>query len=189
MKVKILIAVGILGVIAGIVLIGGFFKDKAQAIEAKAITKEQAIQIANATEEVREFLKLYPQANLMVFQSCCVPESGVFFAEKCKCIMRQTDPWVVAYSTDKYWDSPVSVRIAINSTSGEIFTKYPKLEYIKNKNYCEKDQDCAIHISGCACSNLIGKDYVRSGIVLETCNPEGLGLNCKCVNNICTAGK
>ena len=191
---KILIGVGILTII-GIVLISGCLEKKQ---ETGKITKKQAIEIASETEEVKEFLKLYPDANLEVKGYCCY--GSVFkYDEDCKLCKSPLEgnerPWGV-----KYWKDEISVGVAIEPKSGEIRDLYPKLEYIKNATYCERDKDCSglrqcpgtYHIpcmTGCA--NIYHKEKIEKETICiqcVACQPcDTPVLFCKCINNTCTA--
>jgi eight-cysteine-cluster-containing protein len=120
-----------------------FFRRECNYTLLTQITEEEAISIANQTEEVQEFLKLYPDANLTTDLDPCCPEIRVGGGD-CECPPEPRYGWVVTYYKGDDWSSAKStaVRIAINSTSGEILAKYPKLEYIRNETYCEYDEDC-----------------------------------------------
>ncbi len=163
----------------------------------KQITESQAIAIANATDEVREFLKLYPDATLDVWESNtgCVEDivKGVG-----GCRHRVPPYWLVMYYHDEndivnnrklYLEEKIPfIRIAIDSQTGEILVKYPKLEYIKNFRYCESDGDCnCAHICH-GCANFINTyriSQLESPICEPVCNPT-INSDCKCLNNTCT---
>lgn len=158
--------------------------NQTQLTEKVIITKEQAIAIANQTEEVQKFLKLYPDAKVNAMQHCCA-EVKVYGGE-CRCIRKPDDNWIVAYCIDRgcwgYRYIP-AVRVAINSNSGEIIAKYPKLEYLKNAIYCGADLDC-LCLSGSGlpfvgCANFIHGP--RLGYGSYECK------DCRCVNNTCMA--
>ncbi len=109
-------------------------------IEQSQITKEQAISIANATEEVQEFLKLYPDAKIITrsFGPYCDPLPCEW-----------TDFRIIYYRDKQTRDKQTVARIDVDGTTGEILAKYPKLEYLKNLRYCESDEDCnCAHIEG-----------------------------------------
>jgi len=130
----------------------------------KQITKEQAMAIANATEEVKEFLKLYPDAELTSYSLV----NGV---------------WTFAYRKSKY-STMESLWVSVNETSDKTIWSIPKLEYIKKWNYCENDEDCEC-VYGCGCYN-----FIYSGLDRD-CESTEEGLlcperGCKCVNNVCT---
>jgi len=154
------------------------------------ITKEQAITIASQTEEFKEFLKLYPDAKVNAMQHCCA-EVKVYGGE-CKCISNPNDNWVVScYVENEGWEFRYisSVRMAINSNSGEIIAKYPKLEYIKNSEYCEEDGDCLCASCCGGCTNFIHEPLIKTqteSILCYVCSCTTSD-NCKCLNNICTA--
>ncbi|MBN2014599.1 MAG: DUF333 domain-containing protein [Candidatus Altiarchaeota archaeon] len=174
-----------------------FYRGECNYTQSK-ITIEEAISIANATEEVQEFLKLYPDANLTAIQDCCA-EVKVYGGE-CKCIQTENDNWLVAYWTGESWHSTYSmaVRIAVNATSGEILTKYPKIEYIENETYCETESDCICLHQFTGCANFIHRENLGLIMLYERCGCPDFcdepcppvicqdDSDCKCVNNTCT---
>ncbi len=115
--------------------------------------------------------------------------------------------WVVVYHKTDAWKSPnaVAVKIGIDAETGEIIAKSPKLEYIKDSTYCEKDEDCRISIKNCSCNNYYNdirppiKLVIRcdeEGICMtvplpqeENCDFRELRISCKCVNNTCASGE
>jgi len=191
-KILIGTGIGILAIIAivAVVLISG-------CVEEKRITEEQAIAIANATEEVQGFLKLYQDANVDVE----VVEVGgcEFIAEttgeyiKCTQEIDKKKGLIVVYWVGEYWKPRYStaVKIGIDTETGKIVSKYPKLEYIKSGVYCETDEECNSTCSscGCACINFINYDWDIYYLKEEAC-PVPIGttidpVECKCVNHIC----
>ena len=203
------ILIGILAII-GIVLISGCVEEKPEVNESinetldqTKITKEQAIAIANSTIEVQEFLKLYPDANVsaievngsfgIVYRVYGIDDdrfANVTFAPD----INYSDPpgWLAAY-----WKGDVlsfsryssAVRVGINAKSDKILAKYPKLEYIKNSKYCEKDSDCSTPKDehGYACWDCVNFIHLAKGVnPVDSCRMPA-PLNCKCINNTCTA--
>ncbi len=136
----------------------------------KEVTEMEAVKIANATEEVREFLNIYPGAKITAFKDCCA--NIKIKGGECKCVRDFNDPWVVITGEKEH----VFVGMAINSTTGEIISKYPKLVYIKNSKYCEQDSDCkyVVNDDAPACDNFI---YYSN-------YPED-NKSCTCMNDTC----
>lgn len=176
-------------------------KEKNQA----KITKEQAIIIANTTEEVQEFLKLYPDATINVTEDeCFCSFDPLVICEMCHHI------YVITYGKE-----PSQVKIAIVPYSsiygdaGHIFDRYPRLEYIKNATYCESDKDCVVLqecpriyyerpcVTGCA--NIYHKAKIEKEaiciqcVACAPCPYECLYIDLskyvKCVNNTCVIEK
>lgn len=173
--------------------------------EEVTITKEQAIAIASQTEEFKEFLKLYPDANVIVEkveEGYCTVTSKVAGDDvkiDCNTAYGKESGWIVAYYFGDSWEysKSTAVRIGIDGQMGKILAKYPKLEYIKNSQYCESESDCK-YIENCliprgvddfgdtiyafeGCLNFIsGKAY---------CDYEREGHFCKCINNTCIVEK
>ncbi len=115
----------------------------------KEITKERAIAIANATEEVKEFLKLYPDAKpeASEFGSRCNaiecdgpwlwmvmyhPTSANLTPEEKNDILNDVANEIKKYKKREAIDLPVQI-IAIDFVTGEILSKYPKIEYYAPK--------------------------------------------------------
>jgi len=180
-----------------------------QMTEQTQITKEQAIAIANATEEVQVFLKLYPDAQLNVkhtideYMACCsgcplsiwrvYPDvilrgsmtrfcsnrEECFSSRPAKC---NEDIWgVMYYYPNDNTSEKITALIELNGTNGEILAKYPKLEYIKKFNYCEQDEDCE-----CALCSGLDLPCCPCGNFIHVRGWDKLSDSCKCVNNTCT---
>jgi len=161
--------------------------------EVEGITKEQAIEIASQTEDVKEFLKLYPDANVNIVEvdNCDMPWYVSNIQIHITATIKYGSPvWVVAYTLNKidvnrHWSAwnDTAVKIGIDSETGEILAKYPKLEYIKNPTYCEGDVDCIAPIDehgySCSCTN-----FIQPVHVMMSCRG-GKPLNCTCLNNAC----
>ncbi|PKP60208.1 MAG: hypothetical protein CVT88_03640 [Candidatus Altiarchaeales archaeon HGW-Altiarchaeales-1] len=122
------------------------------------ITESQAIAIANATEEVQEFLKLYPDTEIKILN---------FYWET---FGVRNDTSEVFY-VGVLWNGSTPLEIAIDHKTGKILAKYPKLEYIKKWNYCENDDDC----------NLIEPICGNLECTLDNSTCEQM---CKCITSI-----
>ena len=150
------------------------------------ITEEQAIAIANATEEVQEFLKLYPDAELKTLQSCCASGKVLRPDMMCKCAVNAKSDWLIEYMAGDEGGYHASARIAIDEYSGEIIARYPEIRYLKNAAYCEKNEDClCLGCSGvarpcCGCWNFVYKGKAFAGAWHS-------GNYCKCINNTCAS--
>ncbi len=142
--------------ISALILISG-------CIEQVTITRDNAISTASQTEEVMEFLKTYPSADIS-------------FSEDAASM-------TVTYSYQK-----LQVKIALEKATGRILSKYPKLEYLKSRTYCEKNEDCVPASSRCACVNFMHV-YPPEGIVEEMCGPSLAVSECVCENNQCIGMK
>lgn len=182
MKNRKAIIIGIL--IVGIILVGSWLIWSNQTV---IITKEQAIDIASQTEEFKEFLKLYPDAKINAAQHCCA-EIKVYGGE-CGCISKPDDNWIVAYCINKgCWESRYipSARVAINSRTSQIIAKYPKIEYIKNEEYCEEKGDCLCASCCGGCTNFIYEPLIKARTENILCFVCACTTNdCKCINNLC----
>ncbi len=180
----------------------GFNKSWFDSLGTAAITTEsQAITIANATEEVKEFLKFYPDAKVFrVFHTtkekplmCCDGPEGLlggaaigrlvegrcndatynYVLSECK-----NEQYGIVYALSN--TSNTFVIIIINGTNGEILAKYLRMENIKNVKYCEEYSDC---MPTCAygCVNNMLKEREK-----KDC--EGMPTyKCECINNTCVA--
>lgn len=158
--------------------------------ERAQITKDRAMAIANSTEEVQLFLKLYPDADVF-----SIYEDPYPIAHTVNPVAGRGDPnpnpsWLITYSVKSRSTPPSSsFRIAISKDTGEIVAKYPKLEYVKDEGYCEKDVDCSAPKDeefdryGCYCVNSI---HVAKGINPIMSCAAFIEPACKCISNICT---
>ncbi len=162
-KTKILIGVGSLAII-GIVLISGCVEQlvppEQNQTNQTIITEERAIEIAMGTEEVKEFLKLYPDAELTSYSLV-------------------NDVWTFVYRKGEY-STIESLWISVNKTSGETIFSDPKLEFLKNRTYCELDEQCVCLE---ACVNYISYPKTEFHDVGK-CSQHN---DCKCINNTCVS--
>jgi len=165
---------------------------KVQNTQAQ-ITESKVIAIAKATEEVKEFLKLYPDADLTAFQTGWCDMMWQVRGVYVKCgqeIDKLT--WVVSYHKGEGWQptNAVAVKLGIDAKTGEISAKYPKPEYIKNKTYCENDGECLCASCCGGCADFIYVPLIKAqseNILCYACSC-ATGDNCKCVNNACGGG-
>ncbi len=123
-------------------------------------SEEEAIEIASGTEEVKEFLKLYPDADLFSYSLV----NGV---------------WTFVYRKSEN-HTIESLWIAVNETSSETISSAPKLEFLKNRTYCELDEQCmCLEV----CVNYISNPKTEFHDVRK-CSQNN---DCKCINNTCTS--
>jgi len=164
--------------------------------ESKQTSKEEAIEIANKTEEVKEFLKFYGKCDGCVSTYSvgkttligCVEYTTIFMcdsksakSDKSSCAW-QIEYWVSDACSFRYPNgNKTRITIAIDANSGMILAKNPKLEYIKDVRYCQSDDDC-VCLSGSGvrflgCNNFIhGPTHFAGYYKCE---------KCKCINNSC----
>ncbi|ODS42692.1 MAG: hypothetical protein MSIBF_05160 [Candidatus Altiarchaeales archaeon IMC4] len=169
-----------------------------RASSGKQITVSQAIAKARATEEVQEFLKWYPDAGVSVvegYEGCELVAVTEDAKIKCTRELLKKDGLIVAYWVGENLEgrAATAVRIGIDAQTGEILAKYPKLEYIKNPEHCEKDNDC-IHLRYVdTCANFVGERYISSQSCAMSSSGTACGMHgefnwttsCKCINNTC----
>lgn len=157
-------------------------------IPAPAVTEAQAIAAASATEGVQTFLGLYPDAKVAVADigGCewAAELKGIYV--KCSQEIDAKRRIVVAYWTGDTWKGrhSTAVKVGLDPGSGEVIATYPGQGYIKDVVHCESDGDCAIHVHGCSCTNMIWKDHVPEGIEAEACDQAGM--TCVCRDGTCT---
>ncbi len=179
-------------------------------INPEQITKEEAIAIANATDEVQEFLKLYENyISISVEEGCiehdmeCVERAGLCgcydcCVRDCNCTKQG---WGVHYRIDTSFlvehahvytrYTPFDVLIKIDRT-GSIISRFPDLKYIINMDYCDAYTPCEVLKVNNVCE---GKAYNIWNILFykikqEKSSPGSTDLdNCdgKCINNTCVA--
>ncbi len=179
----------LLGILViGIILIGGWWiLTQERAERLPTITKEQAIAIANATDEAQEFLKLYPNIKISaeIHSLACDP---VICGWEANVVYSPVDI-DVSYARHYYNKRTYPIMIFdIDAETGKLLDKYPKLEYIKNETYCEYDEDCKCFGElpdgrCCDCINFIHLP-IHEKVELKCLRTYK---DCKCLYNTCMA--
>lgn len=191
-KILLICILALIGVGIVILLSVYFITEK----ENKTITEEMAASKANSTGEVKEFLKLYPDAKISALQICCASGKVLRPDMMCKCTADSKSDWMIEYKSGGKESDYSSVRIAVDGYSGEITAKYPKAEYLRNSSYCESDSDCKIYgqftedeSNNCSCCrgcvNFMHKEKANfDSMIFSSCWPV---YGCTCINKTCTA--
>jgi len=154
--------------------------------EINEINADQALEITKQTEEVQTFLKY--------FGTCegCNPSYSDGKAALIGCTEYKVEPgtledewnvefWVSDACSFRYGGGSTKIIIAVNKLNGEVSTKIPKLEYIKDAVYCEFDSDCLCRsgsgVPFLGCVNTLHGPVSWAGSY--QCD------KCKCINNSC----
>ncbi len=194
----------IIVLVIGIIIISGWFILTKQ--EDSQITEKQAIKIASQTEQVKEFLKLYPNAIVKASfgqARCmgCEPEWSIaYYPREIESGNPQNDEYT--YSS-RIPDAHVTfLSIALNEF-GDIIG-IPDISFIKNEKHCGSPYDCypinyPMHIN---CVNRIHTWKIQKELKTQPlfhCEINGVCYVhkngeidyshrqvCDCINNTCT---
>lgn len=148
----------------------------------KLLTADEALQVAESTEEVKSFLVL---SDTYGFKQCILKESvAPCDSGWVTCI---DDAWVVTFRVKEgcltAQDERLGVTLLIDSKNGMIISRFPEKEYFQSSRYCLEDYDCEIlnMPSAMECLNFIFSSLKTSGSGAG--NPNG---NCACLESQCS---
>ncbi len=155
----------------------------------KQITKEQAIAIANATEELQEFLKLYPNSkfSIPVWGTKDPSTFAIMVSSRGEEIYH--DRKHITHSLLVYIGKTNATVYNIDLQSGggvcSSMESAPQMRsiwdnqtsFLKNEKWCDYDTDCFVFDD--TCYNFLHIEKYR---MTNMCDR---GVGCKCINNTC----
>lgn len=148
-----------------------------------------ALAAANATPEARAFLSLYPGARAEVVEvgGCAAASELAGRALECSPGLDAGRRLLAVYWVGPGWSGPraTAVKVGLDAATLEAGYRRPPMAFLEDPRRCEADGECAVHVHGCSCTNVIWKLHVPPGVEAETCSPDALALGCACVAGSC----
>ena len=177
-KTKLLLGI----LVIGIILISGLWIWESQT-GREEISEEEAIRIASQTEEVREFLKLYPDAKVRAIFNAPLAIGAQF-------------EWTVSYIPSEKEENLNALVTYLNvrlDNFGNIKYINPGSEIIKDEERCNHDYQCygINYPNKVDCVNFIYAWRIQKDLdtpALFHCSESAIchsDVPCKCINNKC----
>ena len=168
--------------LAGVII---YIKSSVVQMAELGISKEQVLEIAQETPEVKALFSLNP----LLFSRCI--EKKVKPACESDWVTCIEDAWIVQFVVGNQCsiehDGRLNITFLIDQHSGTIISKFPEADYFQSNIFCLEDYDCIYLTQGKEsvgqCQNFVFGQLNGKAAFKELKNEK-----CECVNRICVGG-
>ncbi|MCA9405929.1 MAG: hypothetical protein KC684_05285 [Candidatus Omnitrophica bacterium] len=113
--------------------------------EDSLLSKEEALLIAEKTQEVKGLYRLYNHQGRPLKDGCL--ETNILKTCDSDWVTCIDDAWVVEFNVKQECvkerhDGRLTVKILVNAKNGDVISRFPEAPYFQSAQYCLEDYDC-----------------------------------------------